>query len=701
MNSRNNSYWEARTTAIMDKQQLNADITYRKLRKAYIKAIAEIEVDVKKIYNKLKKNGELNDKQVKEFLNAELSKLDRNKLKKLIDNTKDENLRKFLTAKLDAPAYAARIARRESLKETLIDNLKKIMNEVAVNEITLDKNLFIQNMNESYYTHMWETQRGMQIGFDVGTLGNETIDAILKRPFVGSNFSQRIWGNTTTLTDQLYETMLSGFLNGKPLKKMIEELVERMEVGESAARRLVRTESAYYTNMAAVEGYKECGIEKYIYFAKLDLKVSNICRELDGKIFPIKEALSKLDRKELKKLILNTKDDKLRKFLTAKLDAPAYAARIARKEVLKGALGKETIEAILKRPFAGGYYSERIWGNTSKLTEQLYETVLSGLLNGKPLKKMINELTETMEVGESAARRLVRTESAYYTNMAAVEGYKECGIEKYRYYAKLDLKVSNICRELDGKIFPIKEAQTGINLPPMHPWCRSSIGPVIDGGVAQRIGVRTRDVVTGQSHVIKGDITYKDWYDRFVIDKYGVDKAKELEKQIKNSSNDKKQFEKYKKLLAKDLPKTLKEFQEIKYNNSDEWNKIKRQYLDANRYNKIVNNATNLNIKGIPIKLNIKGIPIKNIERINLKDFEFDYYHINNERSHGVTKEMAQSFINNSKAAYSRWNGQVIVYVSEKGCSVVNLKEKKVSTSYKSDEYDNKFKMLMEVLKDD
>ena len=290
MNSRNNSYWEARTTAIMDKQQLNADITYRKLRKAYIKAIAEIEVDVKKIYNKLKKNGELNDKQVKEFLNAELSKLDRNKLKKLIDNTKDENLRKFLTAKLDAPAYAARIARRESLKETLIDNLKKIMNEVAVNEITLDKNLFIQNMNESYYTHMWETQRGMQIGFDVGTLGNETIDAILKRPFVGSNFSQRIWGNTTTLTDQLYETMLSGFLNGKPLKKMIEELVERMEVGESAARRLVRTESAYYTNMAAVEGYKECGIEKYRYFAKLDLKVSNVCKELDGKIFNMEDA---------------------------------------------------------------------------------------------------------------------------------------------------------------------------------------------------------------------------------------------------------------------------------------------------------------------------------------------------------------------------------------------------------------------------
>lgn len=193
MSSKNNSYWEARTNAIMDKQQLNADKAFRELRRAYIKAIAEIEVDIRKIYNRLKKNGELNNKQVMEFLNTELSKLERKQLSKLILNTKDNKLKKLLTAKLDAQAYAARIARKEVLKETLIDNLKEIMNEVAVNEMTVDKNLFIQNMNESYFTHMWEVQRGMQIGFDVGALGKETIEAILKRPFAGGNYSKRIW----------------------------------------------------------------------------------------------------------------------------------------------------------------------------------------------------------------------------------------------------------------------------------------------------------------------------------------------------------------------------------------------------------------------------------------------------------------------------------------------------------------------------
>ena len=130
----------------------------------------------------------------------------------------------------------------------------------------------------------------------------------------------------------------------------------------------------------------------------------------------------------------------------------------------------------------------------------------------------------------------------------------------------------------------------------------------------------------------------------------------------------------------------------MKYNDIKEWIQLKCNYTDTNRYNKIVDNASNLNIK---------GIPINNIDRIDLKEYEFDYHHINNERDHGVTKEMAQEFINGSKAAYSRWNGQVIVYVSENGCSVVNLKDKKVSTSYKSNEYDDKFKKLMEVLKDD
>jgi hypothetical protein len=54
--------------------------------------------------------------------------------------------------------------------------------------------------------------------------------------------------------------------------------------------------------------------------------------------------------------------------------------------------------------------------------------------------------------------------------------------------------------------------------------------------------------------------------------------------------------------------------------------------------------------------------------------------------------------VNESVAAYSRWNGDVTVYISPFGTSVVNHKDKTISTAYRSEEYDEKFNKLLEVL---
>lgn len=89
----------------------------------------------------------------------------------------------------------------------------------------------------------------------------------------------------------------------------------------------------------------------------------------------------------------------------------------------------------------------------------------------------------------------------------------------------------------------------------------------------------------------------------------------------------------------------------MKYNNSEEWNSLKDNYKDTKRYHKIIDEADNLMIK---------GVPIKNIDRVDIKEYGFDNNHINNERNHGITKEMAQEFINDSKAAYSRGMGKLL-----------------------------------------
>ena len=65
-------------------------------------------------------------------------------------------------------------------------------------------------------------------------------------------------------------------------------------------------------------------------------------------------------------------------------------------------------------------------------------------------------------------------------NQATLDGYKEAGIEKYEFSATLDSRTSQICSELHGEVFEIKNIAVGLNYPPMHPRCRSTTIPIVD-----------------------------------------------------------------------------------------------------------------------------------------------------------------------------------------------------------------------------
>jgi SPP1 gp7 family putative phage head morphogenesis protein len=345
----------------------------------------------------------------------------------------------------------------------------------------------------------------------------------------------------------------------------------------------------------------------------------------------------------------------------------------------------ELVKSILSFPWSGMNYSQRIWKNRDKLKEVIKEEITQMVIQGKGSREVAKALSKRMDVSLENAKRLINTEHSYVMGEATYRAYDEFGVEKYQFLATLDNRTSKICQSLDLKIFNLNERCVGVNASPMHPRCRSTEIPYTkeDGG-----GRFARDS-KGKGITVPANMKYDEWYDTFVR---GNQKAEVAELKVRNKASDKKQFEKYKNVVGKEVPRSFDKFQEMKYTDSKTWEEVKTLYKDTNRYNKILENSS---------KLNIKGNPIKNIKRIDISDYSFEKNHINNERKHGVTKSMAQEFINNSKVVYSRWNDQVIVYVSESGCSVVNIKDKKVSTAYKSDEYDEKFKNLMEVLKND
>lgn len=344
------------------------------------------------------------------------------------------------------------------------------------------------------------------------------------------------------------------------------------------------------------------------------------------------------------------------------------------------------VDRVINSKWSGANYSSRIWSNTKALAQDLKEELLLSLITGRTDRETADIIANKFATGASQARRLVRTESCNLANQLEMASYEECGIEYYIYVATLDLRTSSICRSLDGKRFKVSEQQPGLNCPPMHPWCRSTTICDIGDEEFSQMKRRARDPVTGKTNTVPANMTYEEWYGKNVK---GKPEAELNEKMIQNHSADRRQLEKYKEVLGDDAPKTLDSFQKMKYTNGEKWNVLQQGYKDTNRYNKLVAESGNLNIE---------GKPIKNIDRIDLEEFSFQEEHINTERSHMVTKEQAQQYVKESVAAYSRWNGQVTVYISGSGAVIVDHKKKTVSTAYGVEEYDDKLSKLLEVL---
>ena len=61
-----------------------------------------------------------------------------------------------------------------------------------------------------------------------------------------------------------------------------------------------------------------------------------------------------------------------------------------------------------------------------------------------------------MNVSKSNVKRLVRTESAAYRSKAQLKAFQDLEVEKYQVLATLDARTSDICQDMDLKVFDLK-----------------------------------------------------------------------------------------------------------------------------------------------------------------------------------------------------------------------------------------------------
>lgn len=296
-------------------------------------------------------------------------------------------------------------------------------------------------------------------------------------------------------------------------------------------------------------------------------------------------------------------------------------------------ISQKQIKQVLSMNWSGSHYSQRIWKNTQELSETLKQELLVSLLTGRTDRETSEVIMNRCGAGAMQARRLVRTESCFLSGELTARSYEECGIEKYRYLATLDLRTSKICRELDGKIFSMKDRKAGKNYPPMHPWCRSTTISVIDEDELRNMKRRAYNPKTGCTETVPANMTYDQWYKKYVK---GNAQAEAEEKSVQNAASDKKQYERYREILGKDAPKRFADFQEMKYNDSEKWRFTK---LDYQRRNELLQHPE---------------LKLPNAENAMAADAKFEKYLFGGSHPEGLAKGNAFS----SRLGYDaeNWN---------------------------------------------
>ncbi|OXS69845.1 minor capsid protein [Priestia filamentosa] len=140
---------------------------------------------------------------------------------------------------------------------------------------------------------------------------------------------------------------------------------------------------------------------------------------------------------------------------------------------------EEEIHDIVDAEWSGAHFSDTLWKNKEQLMFNLKRIITQGLIRGDGIEEMTKALQKEMNVAKYASERVIRTETAYVMNQSTLRAYKKSGFKQYEFTAHIDERTSDKCKKKDGKVYKIEEAKVGVNVPPLHPNCRSAILPVI------------------------------------------------------------------------------------------------------------------------------------------------------------------------------------------------------------------------------
>lgn len=181
----------------------------------------------------------------------------------------------------------------------------------------------------------------------------------------------------------------------------------------------------------------------------------------------------------------------------------------------------DVLNKLLTKPWTSDSlnFSDRIWIARDRMVQDLQQELVRTCVLGKSpdesIKRMSNFVNKKVKNAKMYASRLIMTEQAAFHARSQEDAFKDLDIEEFEVVATLDSHTSEICREMDGKHFPMSEYKIGITAPPFHVYCRSVTAPYFNDEWSG--GERAARDENGKTYYVPSDMTYPEWRGKHVI----------------------------------------------------------------------------------------------------------------------------------------------------------------------------------------
>ena len=287
-NKKDAEYWRLRALALEAASYETAEQYLKRLEELYTETTLNIQKDIAFWYLRFAKNNKVPFSEAKRMLTSKELKEFQWNVQKYIEYGKNQNLNSLYRKELENISCRVHISRLESLQTQLKHHIEKLYGE----EIKGITELLNGVYEEGFYNTSFEISKGLGIGVDLHKYNEAEIEDIIKKPWSadGKNFSERLWGRKKQLLNDLVEKDLpNALIRGESNEKIVERWTKKLEADRKAVGRVVRTERAYINSRSALDSYKKMGVEKYQILATLDMKTSDICRDMDLDVFKLSE----------------------------------------------------------------------------------------------------------------------------------------------------------------------------------------------------------------------------------------------------------------------------------------------------------------------------------------------------------------------------------------------------------------------------